>query len=406
MDKSLTTKIVTAVLVVFFLIMLISQFVIKSENTVKTEVAMRYDSQETVEFDGVFVRDEHTISRDYNGVLRYEHENGSKLGINSVIASVYSSARDVEICRELDSLEQRINTLKDAQSLSGTDNSQIEAFNKLITEKHSEIVKAIDNGDFSAAAGLKYELLNLQCKRDMAKGRTVDYEQIISSLETKKQTLESSISSQPTSIISGETGYFVNSIDGYESTLSFDNAEKLTPEEIESIVKNPSVAANTGAEIGKMIESYKWRIAAVLNETEAAAVSENTRVELVAGSGPATVRAYVESKNKCSDGKYVVIFSSDELAGELSAQRTEHFKLLIDSFNGIRISASAIHFDKDNNIGVFVKRGVKCVFKKIKTIYSGDGYVIAEDTTGNTDYLSLYDSIITEGKDLYDNKIL
>lgn len=405
MDRSLTTKIIMAVLALFFILMLVFQFTARSEHYVKTEVAMRYDSLETIEFDGVFIRNEHLVNKQVNGVIRYEHPDGSKLGINSVIANVYSSASDVEICREIDNLNARIETLKDAQSLAGTDNSQIEAFNKLITEKHSELVKAVDSGDYSAASDIKYQLLNLHSKRDMAKGKTVDYSSVIASLEKKITSLQSRISTEPSAILSEETGYFVSSIDGYESELKFADAEKITPETIEKVIAVPSKAQSGGTVIGKMIEDYKWKIAAVLDDTSAAALTESSKVRLVAGSGPEQLTAYVEAVERYG-GKNVVVFSADELQSGLSSRRTERFKLLIDSYNGIRISAQAIHFDDENNIGVFIKSGVECKFRKIKKIYSGDGYVIAEDTTDSTGYLSLYDNIIVEGKDLYDGKIL
>lgn len=406
MDKSLTTKLVTLVLAVFIIIMIASQLFISSNNTLKTEIAMRYDSMETVEFDGVFVRNEHTVEREYDGVIRYTHGNGSKLGLNSEIAGIYKSAADIETTVRLERLQEKINALSDAQNLAGTDNSQIESFNKLITEKHHQMITAIDNEDYKTVSKLKYEILNLQAKRDMVKGKITDYSGIIEGLKQKSEELGNSVSAQPESLISGETGYFVNCVDGYESVLNSENISKLTPEEIEKIVANP-VLGNTGRNvIGKMIDSYKCKIVAVLDENGATAVTENLTVNLVCGAGPGTVSATVQSVEKYPDGKYVVIFSSDEIENELSAERTERFKLLIDSYNGIRITSSAIHFDKDNNIGVYVKVGVECIFKRIEKIYSGDGYVIARDTTGNTGYLSLYDTIITEGKDLYDGKIL
>lgn len=406
MDKSLTTKIISVILAAFLLITVISQFLVRSEHSVKTEVAMRYESQDNIEFTGVFVRDEHTVSYAVSGVIEYAHSDGSKLAKNSVIANVYSSASDVEICRKIENLERRIETLEDAQSLAGTDNSQIEAFNKLITEKHSELVKAIDDGDYQSVGNIKYQLLNLQSKRDMAKGKTVDYTSVINSLNSQINTLQGQISSEPQSIIAGETGYFVSSIDGYEAELKFDSADELTPEVIESIVKNPVKNSESGQVIGKMVESYKWKVAAVLNTAQSAAITENTKVELAAGSSTSPITATVESVEKYGEDKNVVIFSGDELNSSLAASRTERFKLMLDSYNGIRISASAIHFDDENNMGVFVKNGTRAEFKLIKKIYFGDGYVIAEDTSGSTGYLSLYDNIIVEGKDLYDGKIL
>jgi hypothetical protein len=46
------------------------------------------------------------------------------------------------------------------------------------------------------------------------------------------------------------------------------------------------------------------------------------------------------------------------------------------------------------------------VFKKIKQIISEEDYTLVVDTSDLDGYISLYDTIIVEGKDLYDGKII
>ncbi len=405
MDRTLTTKLITIVLAIFLLVTVVSQFFVGTEHSYRTEVALRYDSQDTIEFYGVFARNEHTVSRSTNGIIQYAHEDGSKVGKNSVIANTYSSASDITLTADIKNLQKRIDTLTDAQSLAGTDNSQIEAFDKLITEKHSQLIQAINSGDYSAVADIKYELLNLQSKRDMVKGKVTDYSSVISSLNSKIKTLESRISAEPVSVLAEETGYFVSSIDGYESKITCDNIGSITPAEIAETVKNPKTASVSGDIIGKMIEDYKWKLAATFTEGQAAVLTENTNVQIIVGADQSEITAKVENIEKHGDD-YVAVFSADDLNSAIASSRVGRFKLLVDSYNGIRIASSAIHFDKDNNIGVYIKSGTQAQFVKIDRIYSSEDYVIVRDTTGKSGYLSLYDNVIVEGKDLYDGKNL
>lgn len=405
MDRSLTTKLITAVLAVFLLVTVISQFFVGSDHSYKTEVALKYESQDTIEFYGVFARNEHTVSRKVSGILQYEHEDGSKVGKNSVIASTYSSASDITTTADIKKLQTRIDTLTDAQSLVGTDNSQIEAFDKLITEKHSQLMSAINSGDYQAVSQLKYEMLNLQSKRDIVKGKVSDYSSVITSLNSKIKTLEGRISASPVQVLSEETGYFVSSIDGYESKITYDNIDSITPAEISETVKTPELTTATGDIIGKMIDDYKWKLAATFTEGQAAVLTENTTVRLILGASQTEIVAKVENIEKY-DNDYVAIFSADDLNSVIASSRVGRFKLLVDSYNGIRIASSAIHFDKDNNIGVYVKRGSQAYFVQVDRIYSSEDYVIVRDTTGQSGYLSLYDDVIVEGKDLYDGKNL
>ena len=235
----------------------------------------------------------------------------------------------------------------------------------------------------------------------MVKGKVSDYSSVISALNAKIKTLESRKSAEPVSVLSEETGYFVSSIDGYESKITYDNIDTITPAEIAEAVKTPKTASASGDIIGKMIEDYKWKLA----EGQAAVLTENTNVKIIVGADQSEITAKVENVEKYGDD-YVAVFSADDLNSTIASSRVGRFKLLVDSYNGIRIASSAIHFDKDNNIGVYIKSGTQAQFVKIERIYSTEDYVIVRDTTDKSGYLSLYDNVIVEGKDLYDGKNL
>ena len=50
-------------------------------------------------------------------------------------------------------------------------------------------------------------------------------------------------------------------------------------------------------------------------------------------------------------------------------------------------------------------RGTSLAFKKINVLYWGEDYVICSQEAGE-DYLKLYDRIVTEGKELYEGKVV
>ncbi|HBH94107.1 MAG TPA: hypothetical protein DDX91_00020, partial [Ruminococcaceae bacterium] len=86
--------------------------------------------------------------------------------------------------------------------------------------------------------------------------------------------------------------------------------------------------------------------------------------------------------------------------------RTAHIKILFDEYNGIRIPSSAIHYNDKGEKGVFIKVGVNIYFRYIDTVRTDGDYTLVKDTTGKKGFLSLYDSVIVEGTDLYDGKIV
>ena len=399
MDKSKTTTILAIVLTAFLIATIIGQAIVIPQNACKTEVARLYELTDTIKFDGVFIRDEHTVERSYGGVLQYEHEDGSRLAKNSVIASVYASASDIEVCQKIDKLRERIKTLEEAQKLAGTDGSQAEAFNNLITEKHNEIVTALNDNDYKKVSKLKYELLGLQSKRDIAKGRAEGFESVIKELQKEVDELTAKISKEPQTIISGETGYFVSSSDGYEQQFAIDTAHALTPSEINSVVEAPEKTTASGEVIGKMIDGYKWKLATVLDDHRAALLSTGETVSLYFSADGSMLNVTVDYIQRYDGEGTVVVFSGDNLNAELASSRTGKFELIVSRHSGIRLSSGAVRFNEKGEKGVYVMYGNLGYFKTIEELYSGEDFIIIKHYPDNqTNYLDLYDNVIVEGK--------
>ena len=82
-------------------------------------------------------------------------------------------------------------------------------------------------------------------------------------------------------------------------------------------------------------------------------------------------------------------------------------KLLLEDYSGIMIPNSALRMsDEDGSIGVYVQDGIVASFRKVRQILSREEYTLVEDTSEEKGYLSLYDNIIVEGRDLHEGKII
>ena len=99
------------------------------------------------------------------------------------------------------------------------------------------------------------------------------------------------------------------------------------------------------------------------------------------------------------------VFECDTLTSSVVSGRTAQFKYIVNSYGGLRVSRSALRFNDEQERGVFVVVGGKLVFKKINVEYWGDDYLICTQEDDG-DYLKLYDRIVTEGKDLYEGKVV
>lgn len=405
--RAITTRIIWIVIGVFFLIMVVSQIMIIFGTGFRTEVATLYQATESIGFKGVFVRDEKLVTYDVNGIIRYTHKDGSKVGKGAVIAQIYKSRNDIALQQQIDDLVAQRDVLADVQSLVGADTSQLDSFSTQITEKHSKLLGYIYDGDYESASSLKSDILNLQSKREIVKGTETSYAEKIARIDGEIASLRAEVTSVPYDIFITETGYFVSTVDGYEDKLNTSNVLELTAEEVDKITSSEITQSERKGVIGKLVGDYKWYMVGVLDTVRLGTVFEGASVSMRVGSSGRPVRADIVSLKKLGDGRSLAVFRFDMFLDEHIASRVEQVRLLLDDYNGIMIPNGALRVsDEDGSVGVYVQDGIIARFKKVRQILSQEDYTLVADTSGQDGFLALYDNIIVEGRDLHEGKII
>lgn len=409
--RSVWTGITILVLSVLVILLAVGQIFFAGGSSVPSETALLYNMEEDIPFTGVYLRDEVIIESAGTGVIGYEHEDGSKVGVNSVIARRYKSEDEIEYRREIQQLKEQIAVLENAERLIGTDDSQLEAISSQINEQHSALVSCIISGDYSGAAALENGMLEAMCKREITLRESDGYSAKKADIQQRVLELEAKLSGEVYDIYAGGTGYFVSKVDGYEGELSFSDTESLTAERINAIIENPDKSGSSKV-IGKLISDYTWRVAAVIDTERMFGINTGSKVQLRVGSDASVLEAEVVSFTDNGDGTGVYIFECDRLTSAVVQGRTAQFKLIADTYGGLRVSRSAIRYNEQGECGVYIINGTTLAFRKIDVLYWGEDYVICAQTHTNAEgeetagYLRLYDTIITEGKDLHDGKVV
>lgn len=404
-QTAVTTKIVWILVALFLLVTVISQLFIRYYNPTITEPAELYSFEEYIQSTGIYIRQEKVVTYSGNGIINYVYSDGEKLAKNSAVAKIYSSQNDLALQLRINELNRQIEVLKDAEKLVGSDNSQLEAFSNQLYEKHTEIMQNIIDGNYSAAAALKNDYLNLQSKKQIVSGAAVNYTDKIAELQSQVMSLSSQISSTPYDLTLQDTGYFVSTVDGYENTLTYDVIDSLDKDKIEEIIKNPVISTNSSA-VGKIVSDYKWKMVCVVPTGRSMNIYDGAELNVRIGNGTSPVSCSVESIRELDSENRLLVLDFDIFNQNVILGRTAQVRILFDEYSGIRIPSSAIHFDDKEQMGVYIKVGVNVYFRQIDVIRTEGDYVLVEDTTEKEGYLSLYDSVITEGTDLYDGKII
>lgn len=400
-----TARFVWILVALFLLITIISQLVIHYYNPLITEPAELYSFEGYIQSIGVFVRNEKTVSYNGNGIISYAYDDGEKLAKNSVIAKIYSSESDLALQNKVDELNIQISVLKDAERLAGSDNSQLEAFSNQIYEHHSKMLQNVIEEDYIAVSEMKNEYLNLICKKQIVSGLANNYSSRIAELENQITVLKSQITSAPHDFSLQEVGYFVSTVDGYEKRLSLDSVSGLTKEKIEEIINNP-VLSYDKSEIGKIVSDYKWKLVCIVPADQSKQIYKNEKLKVRVGNNMFSLTGNVDSIENADSENRILVLSFNVFNRDLVKSRTTQIRILFDEYNGIRIPSSAIHFDENGEKGVFIKLGVNICFRYIDIVRTEGDYTLVKDTTDKNGYLSLYDSVIVEGTDLYDGKIV
>jgi hypothetical protein len=420
----ITVVIVCVLLAVFFLLTIISQLVRHFHNPLRTEFALYYEDTESVLFKGVYIRTERQIApagfaqyaNNPDSVIHYTNKCGAKLSINSVIAVVYSSQAEISNRRRIVELQEQIDTLSEARLFVGAStvetqsSAQIEAFSGQLSDTHLRILRDISTGNFEGAVSHKNSYLGLQGKINAARGFTdsVGLDERISALRAQKSHLESLLNSPIQEIRVPEAGYFAGIADGYESALRFADARSITREQVEDIIANPALAVADNV-AGRIIDDYKWRMAALIETDKVRGISQGATVNLRIGTFPQAVPAVVIHVENQGDGVTLFVFESELLNEEFVKKRVASVRLLLDDFAGIRLPQSAVTFRineaGESERGVYVKNGSVIVFRRINLLRSEEEFVIVENTD-RAGWLRLYDEVVVSGRSLYDGKIV
>ncbi len=372
-----------------------------------TETALLSVGSDSELVQGVFIRDEKVISYSGKGVISYEVSDGGKLGIGSPIATVYSTETQIGIKQRIAALQKEYAVLERISNPGTTKTAQPSNLSALFTERYKDFLYHREQGDLAALPEQSEELVVLLSTYQLVTGQDAGYTQKMLEVKAEIEALQEEQEEPLDTITAEEAAYFVSYADGYEDELNLEMVNDITPQMIAGIKDNPS---NKNGVVGKLIEGYRWVLAAVVDNSDKIYQLDD-RVTLKFASTSEMIRGTITALNMGNDpGQTVALITCDAMTYDLVQHRTDTVEIIRGEYQGIRVPRSALHFKEIENEegrmetvrGVYILNGEQPEFRMLMKpengFYEGDDYVIAAQTT-DSDYLMLYDSIITKGID-------
>lgn len=344
---------------------------------------------------GIVVRGETAVcgGREY---CYYEVPSGGRVSAGGVIARVTDSADAMDSLRAKRGLEGEIARVKlilsDAGSSGSCSPAQRDAAAR---EGVVAIAAARASGDWAALDAAGSALSSV-----LMGGAEADAA-VLAGLEAELDALNGAESGCEC-VVSPAAGLFMTSLDGLE-TLTPESLAGLTAAELGTLLTSGGEAPPDA--IGRVIYSWRWYYAALMDEADALCLTAGGSATLSLDGCAGDVDARVDSVSAAENGKCAVVFSSIRRLGEAASLRLTDGSVLCSSLTGLRIPAEALHTDADGRDFVYAVEAMRLEIKYV-TVLSGDGNGLLVEGDGSDDALAAGDSVIVGGEDMYEGMLI
>ena len=238
----------------------------------------------------------------------------------------------------------------------------------------------------------------------------MDFTDEIAALQAERTSLVSGLGACLESVVTPVSGYYYASLDGYESvfTADFLTDSALTYSALTEKLRAQPVEESRAA--GKIVTDSLWFLVCTLDR-EYLETYENADSCTVYFSAGEEYRLDMEIYSILEGGdRFAIILSTWEMPSGFDFSRTQTVQLRTAEYTGFQIPVSAVRV-VDGITGVYVLDGSTVAFRPISTLVVSDGYYIAEtdpqqDPPDGYQWLAQHENLITEGRALYDGKVL
>jgi len=360
-------------------------------------VPLRYGSlSESIMTYGYIVMDEMTIDSPIDGKLNMIVKDGTRVPKGKEIAEVVSPSFDKEKLVELNSINDKIQYVKNDKSLNPYV-KDIESINSQIDELNREYKESKDS---KITNNIKKKIEDLMSKKEQILKNGPSSIRNLDELYIQKKELEDSISQNLYKIYSPEAGVVSNFFDSYEDILNVNKLFNINNNDINLVKKEPierTGAVKQGEPIVKLINNYNWYILVVLDNGESKKLKEGRDVKIdIINDNVQLLDGNILKMYSISNNSHIAVISMKDAYSDFYKKRKVNINLIINDYDGFIVPNSSI-VNENGKYGIY-KLGDNDlpVFKEISIKARNNENAIIES---KDDSLKMYDQILVNGKD-------
>ena len=390
------------------------QLSLSASTDVSTEHAFYSVVNDTIKANAYIFRDETVVMQSGGGTRSYSVANGEKVKISTELCVSYQDGDEAVIQENINQLDRKINLLNQSNIETSSYSTDLAKVNGTISDYMLSIQRSVANGDLAAAERVKDDLLVQMNRRLAIVSDDKNYfGSRISALKRQKTELQSQLGGVKVITTSPAAGYFYTGADGYENAFSEKALETLDVAGFKKLIsQKPSEAVLKNA-VGKISRSSKWYIAFIGVRRDSAFFDDGEKVRVLF---PYNDNREIEMRFERAVGdtkseEVVFVFSTNRLPANFNFTRMQEVQVIKNTVQGLKIRTTALR-DEDGQDGVYVLSSGRVMFKTVKVLCETGGFYVVElpnpknRSERSSTKLSLHDTVITGGKNLYVGKVL
>ena len=376
------------------------------DDPLSVTLAYQYEVEQTRDLTGFVIREERVLPDEGGGLLRIQRAEGERVAAGGTVATVYADQASLDRQAEIDSLESRVEQLQYAQDL------------------------ALAADRLYDAESTALELRAMVLKRDYSDAGNGDISLQLQELGAQLLALRSQSEGSVRRVTAPEAGLYSTEVDGFETVLTPEMVEELTPSGLSALRADQTALS----QVGKLVLGDEWYYAAVMPAEEAMTLRQRQE-ELQENGGtlylrfskgvdrdlPVTLRFIGPREN----GQAVAVFWGNTYLRELTLLRQQRAQVITDTIDGIRVPRECLRAERaylDENgktvteeaVGIYCLVGREARFKPVRVIHSAESFVLvspAPELNPEVDrdarrIIRPGEQVIVSARGLFDGKVL
>lgn len=422
--RTLGTKLLLALVTLGVLAYFAVQAVRYFGDPLTTTLAYRYEVELSDDLSGYVIRDERVLTDTAGGEKQLQRTEGERVSAGGLVALAYADEAARASQEQLQTVETQIEQLEYAQAAAlGAEISL--RLDTQISQSILDYRRSVEEDRLDRAEDYGAELRSLVLKRDYTHSSAEDLSAQLAELESQAAALRTQTGASTQRITAPEAGLYSAVVDGYETVLTPEALEELTPGRLARLEPDEDVLS--APNVGKLVLGDAWYYAAAVDEETARTLQETKGLKLRFAKGVSRdLDVELLSVSEPEGGRVTVVFRGDTYLPELTLLRQQSAEVIRRTMEGIRVPIEAVRLreqtvtDDDGGETLVRETGVYCIvgmearFKPVEVLYSDENFALvrstldtADTTTGLEEIrLRAGDEVIITARDLYDGKTM